>query len=98
MEVQILQTNWALMMLHPLISGDFAVVVFWVIRVTVCEMVSDCLAVFVFACATPFVHMVASVLFCVDIFAFVVQFVCGVAFAFLISVVLHVLTGLYQKA
>lgn len=65
---------------------------------TVCEMVSECLAAFVFVRVTPFVHVVAPVLVCVDIFAFVVQFVCVVAFAFLISLVLHVLTGLYQKA
>lgn len=63
---------------------------------TVCEMVSECLAAFVFACATPCVHVDASVLVCVDIFAFEVRFVCVVAF--LISVVLHALTGLYQKA
>lgn len=66
--------------------------------VTVFEVVSVCSTVFVFACTTPFVHVVALVLVCVDIFAFVVRFVCVVAFALLISVVPQLLTELYQKA
>lgn len=61
---------------------------------TVLEGLSVCLAVFVFACMTPFAH----VFVCVDVFAFVVQFLCVVVFVLLISVVLELLTELYQKA
>lgn len=60
------------------------------------EVVSVCLPVFVFACRTPFVHVVAFVLLCEDTFEFEVGFVCVAAL--LISVVLQFLTELYQKA
>lgn len=68
------------------------------VLVTVLEVISVCLAVFVCACMTLSVYVAAFVLVCADIFGFVVPFVCVVAFAFLISVVPQLLTEFYQKA